>query len=368
MKILMTTDTVGGVWNYSLELCRSLFPYNVEIHLMSLGAFPSKKQIAEVKAIPNIAFYPTHFKLEWMENPWEDIEKTEEKIYRLCKIIQPDLLHFNNFVKSGRMWDVPVVTVFHSCVQTWWQAVNGENVPQEWNDYLELVEDSLNSSDLVIFPTEAIRNAAWAAHRIYTESLVVHNCRELAITGKAKKEKIILCTGRIWDEAKNLSLLCSLADQLPWPIYVAGATMKPNSSEKMELNNVRFLGKLNTEEMNYWLERTEIYVNPTLYEPFGLAVLEAAKARCALVLSNLETLTEVWGENALYFNPRNGREITEKLLHLIENDCERKEYQQKAKLHSHKYNGTVLGKSYFEIYQSLTNKEEKFLIEKETMV
>lgn len=356
VKIFMTTDTVGGVWNYSLDLCRALMPYNLEIHLLGLGAFPDENQQKEVKSIPNISFYPSNLKLEWMDDP--DIKKTNKKIEILCDIIQPDIFHFNNFVSKNFKRNIPRLTVFHSCVQTWWQAVKGGSAPEEWNGYKEHLEKSCNLSDVVVFPTDAIRKSAVQAHNITSDTQVIFNARELEPTCDDKKEKIILCTGRIWDEAKNLMILCKLADKLPWPIYVAGDNSHPNTSEKIVLDNIRFLGKLTSEELRFWLERTEIYINPALYEPFGLAVLEAAKCHCALALSKLDTLQEVWEENALYFQPKDEDDMLKTLLQLIENDALRKEYQQRAKQHSEKYQLAAMGDAYFELYTSLLTKQK----------
>ena len=359
LKILMTTDTIGGVWNYSLQLCRALASHNVKIHLLGLGASPTEYQMQEARKCHNLTFYPTNFKLEWMDNPWDDIAKIEDKIEKLINLVKPDLLHFNNYINCGQCWSIPKITVYHSCVQTWWQAVKGTNVPPEWNRYLDLLEAAVNSSDVVVFPTEELRKMAFKVNRIYANSKVIPNGRDTGATGNIEKENIILCTGRIWDEAKNLMSLCAIADQLPWPIYVAGENAHPETCEKIQLGNVRFLGKLNAQELNFWLERTEIYINPALYEPFGLAVLEAAKAGCALALSNLGTLQEVWSENACYFNPRKEEEFVECILELIENETTRKEYQRKAKTQAEKYSSQVFGDAYYRLYTDLLEKEQK---------
>lgn len=356
-KILMSTDCIGGVWTYTVELCRALQPYNFEIHLLSLGATPNERQVKEIKCLTNVRFYPTDYKLEWMEDPWEDVRKTAGKIEALCRIIQPDLFHFNNYINTITSPHIPKITVYHSCVQTWWQSVKNCTLPTEWDGYIKHLQDACNSSNVVVFPTDAIRESAYGAHGITAPSNVIYNARDFSVTGDVIKENIILCTGRIWDEAKNLKFICGIADQIPWPIYVAGGNANPNTSERMVLDNVRFLGKLDSEELKYWLERTQIYVNPALYEPFGLAVLEAAKTGCALVLSNLETLKEVWQENALYFTPKNETEIVGKLLKLISDTEMRKQYQQKAIKHSKRYCVKTMGKSYVDLYHSLIQKK-----------
>lgn len=353
-KIVMTTDTVGGVWNYSLELCRALLPHHVEVHLVSLGKDPSASQIREVKRLENTTLYPYPYKLEWMEDSSEDVKKTAWEVEQFCRMIRPDIVHLNNYVDVGKIPGTAKLTVFHSCVQTWWMAVKGHRVPERWDPYLQLVQNSLNTSDFAVFPTEAIRRAACRAHRIRTRSTVIHNGRYTPGAGRTPKSKFILCTGRIWDEGKNLEILGAVAGRLPWPVYVAGQNTPPDGSESVSFENIRFLGKLNARELDYWLEGASIYVNPALYEPFGLAVLEAARAGCALVLSDLKTLKEVWQEDACYFHPRKEDELTEILLGLIHEDGLRKKYQKKAQQRSRRFNITDLGEAYFRLYQKLT--------------
>ena len=359
LKLFMTTDTVGGVWNYSLDLCRALYTYNLEIHLLGLGGIPDENQQKEVKLLPNVHFYATNLKLEWMDNPWKDVAKTEQKIEALCAIIKPDLLHFNNFIGTKVFAHVPRLTVFHSCVKTWWHSVKNSELPSHWDTYSEVLRSACNTSDVVIFPTEAIRETAEVLHEISTPQNVIYNARHLEINGKVEKENIILCTGRIWDEAKNLMVLCELAKSIPWPIYVAGENSNPNTGEKISLPNVRFLGKLNSEELRYWLERTAIYINPALYEPFGLAVLEAAMANCALAISDLSTLKEIWKDSALYFDPNDKEDMLNTILKLVEDEDFRKEHQYKARVRSKRFSIEAMGAAYFQQYLRLLKSERE---------
>ena len=49
MKILMTADTVGGVWTYALELAGALAPHGVEVALATMGRRLSSAQEADMK-------------------------------------------------------------------------------------------------------------------------------------------------------------------------------------------------------------------------------------------------------------------------------------------------------------------------------
>ncbi len=207
MKVLMTTDTVGGVWVYSLELCKALAQYDVQVHLVALGGWPSPAQQVQAEKIPNVTFYKSDFKLEWMKDPWEDVERSRKWINCIYQTVKPDVVHFNNYAHVEEEWAAPALTVFHSCVQTWWQAVKGIKAPHEWDHYSEIVQESLQASDIVIAPTKAILARAQDAHSFTSETKVIPNGRRLPSEATAPKEEFILCMGRMWDEAKNLPLL-----------------------------------------------------------------------------------------------------------------------------------------------------------------
>ncbi len=358
----MTTDTLGGVWNYSITLIKALKDYPIEIHLIGLGGLPSKNQLLEISFCDRVKFYPSNLKLEWMEHP--NTRGIETLLVYLCDKIDPDLIHFNNYVNPEPFWGRPTITVFHSCVQTWWKAVKKEPAPQKWNGYYKLVESALCNADQLVFPSQAIQHVAQKEYRLNRETVVIPNAcdpSENTEIAPIEKEGFIFCTGRIWDEAKNLQFLCTIARDLPWPIYVAGENRHPERAEESPLPNVRFLGKLSSEEINYWFDKAGIYINPALYEPFGLAVLEAAQAGCALALSHIDSLAEIWKDAALYFDPGNPEDMKAILRYLIVNPDQRNFYQKKAKRHASRYNSKTFGKRYFELYRSTINKKAEVL-------
>ncbi|MCX2838798.1 glycosyltransferase family 4 protein [Salinimicrobium sp. MT39] len=361
MKILMTTDTVGGVWVYSLELCRALAQYDVQVHLVAMGAWPSPAQQVEAGEISNVTFYKSDFKLEWMEDPWEDVERSRKWINCIYQTIQPDIVHLNNYAQVEKEWTAPVVTVFHSCVQTWWQAVKGIKAPHEWDHYTQTVKESLEDSNMVVAPTKAILQKAKEIHQFSSKSKVISNGRVVPSEVKAPKEKFILCMGRMWDEAKNLPLLSNIAERLPWPVYVAGAAIHPDTGKKCKLENVKFLGKLTPEEVQHWMQRASIFVSPTRYEPFGLAILEAAGNGCALVLSNLDTLQELWDGSALFFDPENEEEAEKTIVRLLESPEFLEQLSAKARERAKQYSAEKMGAAYNDLYREILEKEYKLI-------
>src|SRR5918911_1315042 len=57
LRILMTADTVGGVWTYALELTRALQPYDVEVLLATMGPRPNSAQREQALGIPNLSLF-----------------------------------------------------------------------------------------------------------------------------------------------------------------------------------------------------------------------------------------------------------------------------------------------------------------------
>src|SRR6059058_5946721 len=72
-RILMTADTVGGVWTYCLELAASLATSGIEILLATMGKRPSAEQRAEAAQLENLTLVESEFRLEWMDEPGHDL-------------------------------------------------------------------------------------------------------------------------------------------------------------------------------------------------------------------------------------------------------------------------------------------------------
>jgi glycosyltransferase involved in cell wall biosynthesis len=68
-------------------------------------------------------------------------------------------------------------------------------------------------------------------------------------------------------------------------------------------NRVKFLGRINDEELKIWVANAEAMIFPSLYEGFGLPPIEAMAAGCPVISSSSAAIKEVCGNAAVYFNP-----------------------------------------------------------------
>ncbi|GGF09050.1 glycosyltransferase family 4 protein [Hymenobacter cavernae] len=349
----MTADTVGGVWTYALELIRGLAPYGTHVALATMGAPLSEAQRQQVATIENLTLYESTYQLEWMDNPWDDVSRAGQWLLDLASKLSPDLIHLNGMAHGSLAWGKPVLVVVHSCVLSWWRAVLGEDAPISWDTYREWVSRGLRAANRVVAPTEALLTEVEKLYGPFRASSVVYNGCDPQHFRPSAKEPFILSMGRVWDEAKNISLLASIAANLPWPVYIAGDATHPTTGETLALPNVHVLGKLSATEAAAWLSRAAIYVMPAKYEPFGLTLLEAALSGCALVAGRIGTLTEVWDDAAAYANPQDAQALQTVLLHLIEDDAYRKKLADLAAKRAQRYTAAHMVQAYHHLYQQL---------------
>ncbi len=334
MKILLTTDAVGGVWQYTTELAQALSARGVECVVAVLGPAPSEDQrIALVSSVlprkrePRakqdvarnsgflrsqehgvpITLIETGLPLDWTCADAAPVLAAGKAIATLAKDQAVNLIHYNmpTLAAAGPP-AIPSIAVAHGCVSTWWEAAKGTPLGRDYRWHRALTADGLRAVDRVVAPSAAYAAIVERHYRLETPVLAIHNGRTLtgAYDPAAPMADVALTVGRLWDGVKNAALLDKAAARLPIPFLAAGASKGPHG-ETIRLDHLRELGHLSGEQIAAHLAKRPIFVSAASFEPFGLAALEAAQAGCALVLADIPTFRELW-DGAASFVPLDG--------------------------------------------------------------
>lgn len=332
-RILLTTDTVGGVWQYSLELARAYVARGLTVDLAVLGPIASPERLSEAAGIENLEVMVTHLPLTWMaENPGS-LRAAADRLASLAAARKADLVHLNCAgLGCARQWAMPVVATLHSCMATWWRAVKGDDpLPYDFSWRTELLAEALGKTDAVIVPSGSFAVAARAIYREASPPAVVYNGRssEDCDGVAAQRSAAVFTCGRLWDEAKNAAVLDAAAGRTRIPIWAAGAVRNPRG-EEIRLPNLRLLGELTSQGVRQRLDSSGVYLSAALYEPFGLGALEAAQCGCALVLSDIPTFRELWSGAALLVDPRRPADFAEAIETLRGSRMQREEWGRRA--------------------------------------
>lgn len=351
-RVLMTADTVGGIWTYAMELCAGLTEAGVQVTLATMGAPLSAAQCADVASVRGLTVEESIFRLEWMDRAEDDVARAGEWLVALEAKHRPDVVHLNGYAHGALPWRAPVMLVAHSCVHTWWHAVHGESPPAQFDAYTEGLRRGLASVSMVVAPSKAFLDTFVAVHGDAAEHRVIHNGRESSRFRCAVKEDFFLSVGRLWDAAKNARALAGIAAELPWPVRVAGDATSPDG-HTLQLENVDILGRCSPEMVAELMARAAVYVLPARYEPFGLSILEAGLSGCALVLGDIVTLREVWGDAALYVDPDDAVALRDALARLASRPELRRELGQRARARAAEYSADAMTRGYLAAYEHI---------------
>ena len=352
--VLMTADTLGGVWHYAFELAAALGKRGVHTALATMGAPLNDMQREQIASARTVTLYESSYRLEWMDEPWTDVRRAGEWLLDLEHELAPDVVHLNQFAFGALPFASPKLLVAHSCVLSWWRAVHGTAAPPVWNTYRECVGLGLKGADLVAAPTLAMLRTLAENYGFHAPGRVLWNGRNATRYAPGRKQPVVLAAGRLWDEAKNLSALEIVAPHLPWPVLVAGSTRHPDGGVR-STRCVLALGELSPAALARHYARAPIYVSPARYEPFGLSVLEAGLSGCALVLGDIPTLREVWGDAALYVAPEDHLALRDCVGRLIADDLLRDRLARRARARALSYTPARMARAYMDTYASLMN-------------
>ena len=347
----MTADAFGGVWTYALELVDALAEHDVGVTLAVMGDGLTERQRRQAAASAAEAVHDSSFALEWMSEPWVEVDQAGRWLLDLADRSCPDVVHLNGYVHAALPWNAPTLVVAHSCVLSWWAAVRGEPAPPAWDEYRRRVSEGLAAAAAVVAPTAAMLAELRRWYGL-DGGEVIPNCRRSDWAGEATKELLVVGAGRVWDEAKNLLALDRAASRLDWPVVVAGDGAHPEGGGR-RLQAAHATGALPFDELAGLLGRAMVFALPARYEPFDLGPLEAAHSGCALVLGDIPSLREVWGEAATYVHPDDEDGLVRALDDLLGDPARAAARGGDARRRASRYTPAATAGGYLDVYGRL---------------
>lgn len=121
-----------------------------------------------------------------------------------------------------------------------------------------------------------------------------------------QKEDYFLFVGSL-DPRKNLKKLIdvfSISKFKNLKLIIVGAKSRTFKSEHLKLpSNVQILGDCDDETLSELYRKSRALINCSLYEGFGLPLIEAMASGCPLIVSNIPVFKEIAGDDARYFDP-----------------------------------------------------------------
>lgn len=319
IRLLMTADAVGGVWQYATELAASLAPHGVETLLAVMGPSPDHAQREAARAIEGLTLLDTGLPLDWLSEA-ASTRRAAAQVAALAQREGADLVHLNSpALTADQAFAVPVLGVAHGCLSTWWQAARpGQPLDPSFRWHEEMMGRGLRACGRVITPSASYAETLRHRYRLAAAPHVVHNGRtHPPAAGRAPQHDCAFTAGRLWDEVKNTPTLDRVAALLPFPFHAAGSIVSPHGAA-VAVEHLNLLGHLDMPGLERRLASRPVFVSAATFEPFGLAVLEAAAWGCPLVLSDIRTFRELWDGAAIFVAPDDAEGFAAAILDCVE--------------------------------------------------
>jgi glycogen synthase len=353
LRVLMTADAVGGVWSYALDLAAGLAT-QAETTLVVLGPAPSPDQRLQAQAVEGLTLIETGLPLDWMATELAEIREAGAAVRGLARRIGAEVIHLNSpALAADGGFCAPVLGACHSCLATWWSAVKDGPMPPDFRWRTQALWRGMLACSALVAPS---RSFARATARTYETPppLVVHNGRSApADLSTGKREPLVFASGRLWDEGKNVAVLDAAAGLGGAPLYAAGPLAGPGGANCLELKHAHGLGRLPAMAIEEWLSRAAVYATGALYEPFGLGVLEAAQAGCALVLSDIPTFRELWNGAAVFVDARDPAGFARAFEALLTDEAEASRLGALARARARRFSVRAMSDGVRAIYRNM---------------
>jgi glycosyltransferase involved in cell wall biosynthesis len=351
MKVLITTDNIGGVWTFVLNLSRGLVNVGIDVRIVVTGDFLTESQRKEIGFTD---WYFIKTKQEWMSDPWQDLRIAGNILVDIVQSYRPDVIHLNSYAFGSMFSEYPVIITAHSCVLSWWEAVKKEQAPPEWDNYMMIVGNGIRSADALVTPSRTMMGAIEKLYAPEGRRYVIYNSIDRSDFRVSEKQKFVLSMGRLWDEAKNIKSVVSASAYIRYPVYIAGDYKGLDTGTLPE--NVLFRGKIPRNEVVEMLSHAAIYLLPVIYEPFGYTFLEAALSGCAIVTGDIPSMHEIWDDSVSFADPLDADDIADTVNMLMNDDNLRSFKAESALERAKQFTSEKMVTEYINLYQILMKK------------
>ena len=326
MRVLVTADTFSGVWTYSRELVSGLVTHGAQVTLVSFGEIPLPHQTAWMDGLHGLEYHPTAFRLDWMQEGEQDFHAAQEYLCEIVRDTRPDLLHLNQLSFGALPVPTPRVVVAHGDVVTWWLNIHGhEPAASEWLKwYRKTIVTGLKRADAVVATSKWMKEMLCLAYCSDFDGHVIAPGRNpIYFNPFVTKEESVLAIGRLWDSGKQVALLTQHTHRLPVcivgadnPIPVPALPIRADVRVSTGEHEISVKGAQTESQLRSLYSKSTIFAATSRYEPTGLASIEAAFSRCAIVANDTDLYRELWGDAALYFERNNADSLGEVLTQL----------------------------------------------------
>lgn len=296
--------------------------------------------------------------------------------------IKPDLVHFPHFniplLYPGKF----VVTIHDMTVSEFKSTSSSKLSPPVYllkhAAYKATINQAVTRARKIFVPSNFTKKKICKAFGLSAEKVtatyeaadeIFVRTRDKEVSSGRKREILakygirqpfIIYVGRAAPH-KNISVVLEALRLLKGKIYLVHAStidvfierLKKQAEELGVADKYIAAGYVFNDDLVDLLKTAECFIFPSLSEGFGLPGIEAMAAGCPVVCSNVPVFKEVYGEAAMYFDPRDPKDVSNKLKHLLGKPALRGDLIKRGFEQVGRYSWTRLAKETLRVYEEL---------------
>ncbi len=357
----------SGVGVYTYELAKRLKNDEDISYIGNVFNPPfSKGKDYAIKGIPFPIWYTSTLPYGVYRRIWDYVPLS----YKLFFNNHSDITHFFNYIVPPRIEGHVIDTIHDMCYQLYPETLDPKNLKRITHD----IDYSIDRSDLLIAVSENTKQDIINLLNVPSSKIhVIYN----GVTPMASKNKLeevqqrfsfthpyILYVGNL-EPRKNIERLVLAYAKLkkeiniPHQLVLAGQkgwlydTIFQTVLSKGLQDDVIFTGYISESEKAALYTNASLFAYPSLYEGFGIPILEAMSAGIPVVCSNTSSMPEVAGEAALFVNPLDVDDIASGMFSLLSDEALRATKIALGKIQTTKFSWDKSAEDLGNLYRSM---------------
>lgn len=357
-----------GLGNYSRDLIRLLSQYSPENNYFLYNPKPSDANLFEANNTnvfekkPSSSFYTKFYNLWRQKGVVKDLTKDGVTIFHGLSGEIPRGLSAKNIKSVVTIHDLIFVRYPHlySFFDRKIHFYKFKKAAQQADLVIAISEQTKN--DIVEFlkiDASKIKVIYQGCHSVFKKDFSDDEYKEV-ITKFNLPKQFILNVGTI-ETRKNILLAVKAIKNIDTCLVIVGKEtaytneIKNYISEHHLENKVIFLKGLSLQELAILYKLAKVFVYPSLYEGFGIPIIEALYSKTPVITTRGGVFPEAGGPNSVYVNPTSVDEMEKAILKLLQNDDLREEITRKGFEFVQKFNDKVIVKQLMNTYNNLLN-------------
>ena len=360
-----------GLGNYSRDLVRLMSQYFPENNYFLYNPKPSNVTLFEgngkniFEKLPTTPFYKKYYNLWRQKGIITDLEADKIEIFHGLSGEIPSGLKKKNIKSVVTIHDLifmrypHLYSFFDRKIHYFKFKKSAKNAD------LVIAISEQTKADIITYlkiPAEKIKVIYQGCQDVFKQHYSVEEKQEVALKYNLPQE-FLLNVGTIEERKNALTIVKAIKDIDTKLILIGKKTaysdkIKTYIKENNLEEKVIFLKGLSSKELAITYQLATIFVYPSIFEGFGIPIIEALFSKTPVVSTNSGVFPEAGGPNSIYVDPTNVEEMQEAIKQLLKDENLRNEIAAKGLAFVQQFNDDKIAKSIHEIYLKTINSDK----------